>query len=124
MEIHEFLVNARLDRENVEAWIEAGWLIPGNEGKKWVFSGVDIARAQLIRDLKTDMGVNDEGVAIILNLLDQLYGLWATVNGIASAIAAQEGTLKQQLLAAIRGCPSDPDRDWSAALTRGISGVR
>jgi chaperone modulatory protein CbpM len=29
----------------------------------------------LIQDLKHDMGVNDEGVGIILNLLDQMHSL-------------------------------------------------
>ena len=39
------------------------------------FSEIDIARARLIRDLKMDLGVNDEGVGVILNLLDQLHGM-------------------------------------------------
>ena len=34
-----------------------------------------MARAQLIRDLKDDLGVNDEGVSVILNLVDQVHGL-------------------------------------------------
>ena len=38
-------------------------------------SEVDLARAQLICDLQDDLGVNDEGVEVILDLLDQLYGL-------------------------------------------------
>jgi len=29
----------------------------------------------LIRDLKADFGVNDEGVDVILHLVDQLHGL-------------------------------------------------
>jgi len=39
------------------------------------FSDMDVARARLIRDLKIDLGVNDEGVDVILHLLDQLHGL-------------------------------------------------
>ena len=39
------------------------------------FSDMDVARAHLIRDLKGDFGVNDEGVDIILHLVDQLHGL-------------------------------------------------
>lgn len=31
--------------------------------------------ANLIRDLKTNMGVNDEGPDVILQLLDQMHGL-------------------------------------------------
>jgi chaperone modulatory protein CbpM len=39
------------------------------------FSDVDLARAQLIRDLRDDLGVNDEGISVILHLLDQVHGL-------------------------------------------------
>ena len=34
-----------------------------------------LGRARLIHDLKVDFGVNDEGIAIVLHLLDQLHGL-------------------------------------------------
>jgi chaperone modulatory protein CbpM len=36
---------------------------------------MDLARANLIRDLKEKMGVNDEGLGVILHLLDQMHGL-------------------------------------------------
>jgi chaperone modulatory protein CbpM len=34
-----------------------------------------MARAQLILDLERDLGVNREGIGIILSLLDQVHGL-------------------------------------------------
>ncbi len=40
-----------------------------------MFSDVDLARAQLIRDLREDLGVNDEGISVILHLIDQMHGL-------------------------------------------------
>ena len=39
------------------------------------FSDMDIARARLIKPLQTEFGVNDEGVDIVLHLMDQLHGL-------------------------------------------------
>ena len=36
---------------------------------------VDAARAVFIRDLRDDFGVNDEGVDLVLHLVDQLHGL-------------------------------------------------
>jgi chaperone modulatory protein CbpM len=35
----------------------------------------DLARIQLILELQRDLGVNDEGVPIILHLLDQVHAL-------------------------------------------------
>ncbi len=33
----------------------------------------DLARIRFIRELKDDLGANDESISIILHLLDQLY---------------------------------------------------
>jgi chaperone modulatory protein CbpM len=72
--VHEFLVRVRIDQQHLEHWVSAGWLIP-QRGPQPTFSDVDLARAQLIKDLKEDFGVNDEGVEVILHLLDQMHGL-------------------------------------------------
>ncbi len=71
----EFLARAQLDRETLEVWIEEEWLLPGGTAAERAFSEADLARAELIRDLINDMGVNEEGVGVVLNLLDQLHGL-------------------------------------------------
>ena len=71
----DFLERARLDRETLEVWIQEEWLIPCGTSNEVAFSEMDLARAKLIRDLKSDLGVNDEGVGVILNLLDQMHGL-------------------------------------------------
>ncbi len=71
----EFLVRARVEHQTLEGWIAAGWIIPPQTEPEVAFSDVDLARAQLIRDLRDDLGVNDEGVSVILHLLDQVHGL-------------------------------------------------
>jgi chaperone modulatory protein CbpM len=71
----EFLVRAQLEGEMLEAWIQDEWLVPSQSAGELTFSDADVARAQLIRDLRGDLGINDEGVAVILNLVDQVHGL-------------------------------------------------
>ncbi|HUQ37941.1 MAG TPA: chaperone modulator CbpM [Aestuariivirga sp.] len=71
----EFLSRTQLDQETLEVWIEEQWLIPDESAGEPAFSEIDLARAKLIRDLKQDMGVNDEGIGIILDLLDQVHSL-------------------------------------------------
>ncbi len=77
MVIHtsEFLVLAQLDHETLEMWIEEEWLVPLNVASGRAFSEVDLARAQLIHELMRDLGVNDDGVGVVLHLLDQIHGL-------------------------------------------------
>jgi chaperone modulatory protein CbpM len=71
----EFLARAELSQETLDVWIEEEWLLPGGESAELEFSDVDVARALLIRDLMRDLGVNREGVGIILGLLDQMHGM-------------------------------------------------
>jgi chaperone modulatory protein CbpM len=82
METREFISRSHLDTPTLDAWIEAEWLLPLASGKTFQFSDADLARARLIQDLKIDFGVNDEGTAIILHLLDQLHGLRCLVRDI------------------------------------------
>jgi chaperone modulatory protein CbpM len=82
MRTREFLLSARLDAAALDAWVAAGWLAPcprrliagsGLEADA-EFSETDVARARLIHDLHR-MGINDEGISVILDLIDQLHGL-------------------------------------------------
>jgi chaperone modulatory protein CbpM len=85
----EFLVRAQLERETLEAWIEEEWLIPGQSAGEVTFSDADIARAQLIRDLKNDLGVNNEGVGVILNLVDQVHGLRRVLSEVLRSVRSR-----------------------------------
>jgi chaperone modulatory protein CbpM len=71
----EFLSRAGLEVDTLDIWIEQHWLIPDQTSGGLNFSEMDLARAHLIRDLKADFGVNDEGVDVVLHLVDQLHGL-------------------------------------------------
>ena len=71
----EFLTSSGVEAQTLEFWIEQQWLIPAQTDAETSFSDTDVARARLIRDLKGDFGVNDEGVDVILHLVDQLHGL-------------------------------------------------
>jgi chaperone modulatory protein CbpM len=75
MRTSEFLMQSRLDAQALDTWIEAGWLRPRGKRSRHEFSDVDLARARLIGDLRRDLGVNDEAVPIVLDLIDQIHGL-------------------------------------------------
>jgi len=75
MNKQEFLTCSGLHVQTLEFWLEQRWLIPQETSAGITFSEMDVARARLIQDLKSDFGVNDEGVDVILHLVDQLHGL-------------------------------------------------
>lgn len=74
----EFLYRAQTDHETLQLWISEEWIAPQGPDAEPEFSEADLARASLIRNLQQDMGVNREGVGVILNLIDQIHSLrWA-----------------------------------------------
>lgn len=75
MSKQKFLTSSGLQMQTLEFWLEQQWIIPEETPAGPNFSDADIARARLIQDLKDDFGVNDEGVDVILHLMDQLHGL-------------------------------------------------
>jgi chaperone modulatory protein CbpM len=75
MDKREFLNSAGLQMQTLDVWLEQRWLIPEETAAGANFSDRDVARAHFIRDLKADLGVNDEGVDVILHLVDQLHGM-------------------------------------------------
>jgi chaperone modulatory protein CbpM len=71
----EFLERADLDRGTLEVWIREEWLLPSSAAAERAFTEMDVARARLVHDLRHNMGVNDEGLGVILHLIDQMHGL-------------------------------------------------
>ncbi len=72
---NDFIERVQIDQQTLEIWIEEEWVIPSRSTRELAFSEADVARAALIRDLKDELGVNEEGVGVVLNLLDQVHGL-------------------------------------------------
>ena len=71
----EFIQRVQIDQQTLEVWLREEWLLPNEIVTDMEFSEVDLARAIFIIDLKERLGVNDEGVGVILHLVDQVHGL-------------------------------------------------
>lgn len=71
----EFLSSSGIQVQVLELWLEQRWLIPEEAEAGLLFSETELARAHLIRQLKDDLGANDEGIDVILHLVDQVHGL-------------------------------------------------
>jgi chaperone modulatory protein CbpM len=95
IDTREFHFRARIDPQRLEAWIEAGWLLP-QHGAASRLSEADIARAEFIRDLRDDLGVNTDGIDVILSLIDQLHGVRHALREVLLSIHAQPETMKRR----------------------------
>lgn len=91
-----------LEVVELAAWIERGWVRPEPAGPEdWTFQEIDIARIQLIIDLRRDMGVPEDAAPLVLSLIDQVYDLRATLKALTRALEAQPEEVRSALLAAI-----------------------
>ena len=116
MDRREFLIRARADPAAVDRWVDAGWLAPGHVGGEWTYTEIDLARARLIRDLTRDLGVNDEGIPIILGLVDQLHGLRRVLSEVLVVLRARPANARERLARDLRAARLE--RDGQAPFER------
>src|SRR4051812_19943217 len=65
--------------------VEEGVLAPhGREPRAWRFDGIQIRRASVALRLQRDLGLNLAGVALALDLLDELNALRTRLNVLVS----------------------------------------
>jgi len=94
MDADKFVVHARIDVQTLQTWVEAGWLAPGRLEGRVHYTEIDLARARLINDL-TGLGVNEAGMPIVLDLVDQLHGLRRVLrHALAAAKSGRAGERK------------------------------
>ncbi len=92
------ILQARIDRQVLENYIARQWLRPVSSQAGWHFEEIDIARLQLICHLTQDIEVNDEGMDVVLSLLDQLYGLRTHMHTLTHAIAQQPPQVQTDIM--------------------------
>jgi len=106
----EVLVRYRsLERRELIRWVEERWVLPERQAETWVFHEVDVARIELIIEIRRDFAVDDEAMPLVLSLLDQVYSLRRQMRRLCDAVAAQP----EDIQAAIRGALPKAGNDRS-----------
>lgn len=63
-------------QEQITVWVQEGVLEPrGARAQEWRFGGTALQRAQLALRLMRDLEINSAGVALALDLLDEIAAL-------------------------------------------------
>lgn len=89
MDQQEFARELHIDIARLRVFIDRGWISPLIRDGRPIFRDVDLARAELIADLANEMGINEEGVDVVLDLLDQLYSLRFAFSNLIDALERQ-----------------------------------
>jgi chaperone modulatory protein CbpM len=103
MDDHEFRHRLKIEVTELDLWIREGWLAPQMDGDQRQFRDADLARARLILDLTNGMGVNEAGIDVIMDLVDQLHGLRMVMRDLISAIGNEDPVVKLRLRGALEG---------------------
>ncbi len=96
-----------------------GLLSPHRGDAGYLFDDVDIARVHLVCDLRYDMGVGEESLPVILNLIDQLHGTRHTLKALTAAIAEQPEEIRVTITTRARHVLKGPGgqiRVWPSLL--------
>ncbi len=86
----EFLRSSGLQVQVLELWLEQEWLVPEKTPEGMQFADIDIARVRFIQELQHDIGANDEGIGVILHLVDQLHGMRSALMELRREMEAQK----------------------------------
>ena len=81
LSLNEFCRACSQQEEWVVELVEEGVLEPiGNDRKRWQCSAVSLQRAHITLRLQRDLGINLAGIALTLDLLDEIETLRARLN--------------------------------------------
>jgi len=92
---------AALDRVELTRWIENRWILPDEAGGRWVFHEVDIARVELILEIRREFAVDDDSMALVLGLLDQLYSVRRQMHRLCDALESQPPEVQELIRRAL-----------------------
>jgi chaperone modulatory protein CbpM len=92
-----------LPETELVSWVERGWVRPEGTEPDWVFQEIDVARVRLIHDFARAMAVPEDTMPLVLSLLDQVYTLRGQMRALARAVEGQPETVRDAILAALRG---------------------
>jgi chaperone modulatory protein CbpM len=92
---------AGLDRAELARWVENRWIVPEEEGGRWRFHEVDVARVELILDIRREFAVDDEALALVLGLLDQIYSLRRQMRRLCGAVEVQPADIREAIRRAL-----------------------
>lgn len=87
--------------EDLDRWIAAALVTPHEEAEESLFTGPDRARVQLLCTLRYTLEIEEDTLPVVLSLMDQLYATRAELRALAAAVAGQEASVQQSVLATL-----------------------
>lgn len=92
-----------LQPDDLKAWIDAELVVPQQDAATARFNDMECARIRLICTLYYDLDIAADTLPLVLSLIDQLYDSRRRFLSLASAVAQQDPTVRNVILAVALG---------------------
>lgn len=92
----------RLSLRELRLWVREGWVRPAQGEGGPVFDELDVARLELICDLRKDMAITPDVMPTVLTLIDNLHRARRELRLISEALDEQPAEFRRAVLAAVR----------------------
>ncbi len=102
LNLDEMLAHAQLERTQLVAWIEEGWVAPTRDDDSFVFDEADAARVKFICELVRDMLIGEEAIPVVLSLVDQINALRGTLKQVVRAVEELPEPDRTRLIAILK----------------------
>ena len=86
-----------LEAAELVRWIDNRWVLPARGGEGWLFSEVDIARVELIVEIRRVFAVDEDALSLVLGLMDQVYGLRRQLRRLCDAVSCQPDEVRHAI---------------------------
>ena len=93
--------HGQLTEVHVERWVSRGLLRPDGSGDSWRFEQIDVARARQLGELVDELGLDDESVETVVDLVDPVHTLRRQLDLLGHALAEQPAATREAIAAAL-----------------------
>ncbi|MGV8988463.1 MAG: hypothetical protein ACOH2H_19515 [Cypionkella sp.] len=87
----------RLTSPRLAAFVEAGIVLPLTAETGLAFRRIDLARMELLCELVEEFDLDDDGLGLVINLVDQLHAARRDLRRLCAAIAQEDVEVRARI---------------------------
>lgn len=95
-----------LTRARLVAYVEAEIVLPVQSAQGPVYRQIDVARLRLLAELTEHFDLSDDGLAVVMRLVDQVHALRSDLHCVLGAITREPEDVRARLAKAVWGARS------------------
>ncbi|HUF55281.1 MAG TPA: chaperone modulator CbpM [Thermohalobaculum sp.] len=87
----------RLTKSRLRTFVRAECVRPVETADGIAFTDADLARLELLCELAEDFDLDEDALAVVLSLIDQLHGVRRELRGLARALAEEPPEVQERV---------------------------